>query len=143
MPSFSALTRQKIVSALLPLPDGESVTMQIDSNRVTPYWINNTQTRIDANDTLSLPRALSEVIVSWDVPDAEPNEENLSTLSFPLMGEMFQLVMETALPGAAEGNESSQSQGEPLPDSEQESMSSPSGLTNSASPKNSASLSPT
>jgi hypothetical protein len=130
------------MEAKLSLGESEDVTIRFDANQITPYWIDTAQKRLDANDNLSLPVALSQVIIGWDVVDAEPTAETLSKLSFPVMGELFKMIMEAAVPGAAEGNESSRPLDVPLPDSEPDSSTFPNGSTTSRLPASSESRSP-
>ena len=48
---------------------GETVTISFDANKITPGWVAKTQERVEAADTLSLPKALADVILGWDVTD--------------------------------------------------------------------------
>ena len=69
MPEIRSLTRPKPVEAVLDLGDGESVTISFDANKITPGWVAKTQERVEAADTLSLPKALSDVILGWDITE--------------------------------------------------------------------------
>lgn len=146
MPEIRALTRQKPVDTTIDLGDGETIQLTFDANMVTPRWVAETERRVNDRDTLSLPKALAEAIIAWDVTDDgqpfEPSADNISRLSFPAMGLFFERIMEAAVPGVAEGNASSLSASEPrLATSEETLPSSLNGSDTLTSPQGSASLS--
>ena len=92
---------------------------------------------------LSLPKALAEVILGWDVTDEgepfEPSSDNIARFSFPVMTVFFEAIMEAAVPGVAEGNASSPSVSEPpSATSPETSQSSLNGSDTSSSPTSSA-----
>ena len=88
-----------------------------DANKVTPAWVSDVERRLNDKDVLSVPKALAEAIISWDVTDeGQPwpaTADNLAVFSFPAMSVFFEAIMEAAVPGVAEGNASSPSANEP------------------------------
>ena len=139
MPEISSLTRAKPVETVLDFGDGDTVRMTFDAHRVTPAWVAQTQDRVDQADSLSLPKALAEVILDWDVTDDgapyPPSAENLAGFPFPAMAVFFERIMEASVPGVAEGNASSPSANVPQSaTSEPTSPISPNGSDTSTSP---------
>jgi hypothetical protein len=63
----SELTRPKVVTRTIELADDETITVEFDRNKVTPAWVGEARARDDAQDGLSLPKALAGLILSWDV----------------------------------------------------------------------------
>ena len=147
MAEIGALTRQKPREALIDLGDGDSVRIVFDSNRVTPLWVDETQKRVNNQDSLSLPKALSDVILEWDVTDEgapfPPSAENIAKLSFPVMGLFFERIMDAAVPSSEEGNASSDISSSPSQSSTPPPVNLQNGPAPSTSPLSSASPSPT
>lgn len=142
----SELTRQKPVNVTIDLGDGDSITLAFDRNRVTPAWVTVAQKRDEEQDTLSLPKALADVVLSWDVyaeveGDYPPSPENIARLSYPTQSELLRRIMEAAVPSRAEGNASSAPPVTPSSDSEVPAPSSPNGQVTAPSPSVSESAS--
>lgn len=144
----SDLTRQKPVQATIDLGDGDTIAVTFDRNRVTPAWVTLAQQRDEQQDTLSLPKALADVILSWDVTNDDgsafaPTPENIAVLSFPAQSELLTRILEAAVPSRAEGNASSVPPVTPSSDSEPPAPTSLNGQVTEPSPAPSASPSPT
>lgn len=107
----SDLTRQKPVSTTVDLGDGDTVTLTFDRNRVTPAWVQLAQKRDEDQDALSLPKALADVLLGWDVTDDDgavfpPVADNIAVLSYPAQRDLLARIMEAAVPSDAEGKAS-------------------------------------
>ncbi len=108
----SELTRQKPVDVGIDLGDGDAIQVTFDRNRVTPAWVQVAQRRDEEQDTLSLPKALADVLLAWDVVNDDgtafpPTPENIAVLSYPAQSELLTRIMLAAVPSRAEGNASS------------------------------------
>lgn len=148
MPAISNLTRAKPTTATVDLGDGDTVTVEFDRNRITPAWVKAASEREAGEDPMSLPSALAEVILNWDVTNDDgtpfpPLMENLAVLSFPAQNGLLRAMLQAAVPGAAEGNASPHTSAAPSPASTPDVTSSQNGQATSTSPEPSASLSPT
>ena len=144
----SDLTRPKPVEATIDLGDGDTIAVTFDRNRVTPAWVTVAQRRDEEQDTLSLPKALADVIVSWDVTGDDggefaPTAENIAVLSFPAQSELLKRIMEQAVPSRAEGNASPAPTSIPPSGSSAPEPTPPNGVVASPSPKLSTSPSQT
>lgn len=142
----SELTRPKPVEATIDLGDGDSIMLVFDRNRVTPAWVTLAQQRDEEQDTLSLPKALADVIVSWDVTGDDggefpPTAENIAVLSFPAQSELLQRIMAQAVPSRAEGNSSPAPTNMPPSDSVEPVLPPQNGLVTSPLPSDSAAAS--
>jgi hypothetical protein len=147
VPEIGTLTRQKLVNADIDLGDGDSVRISFDSNKVTPAWVRETERRVEDRDTLSLPKALAEVIVGWDVTqdgqEFPPTADNIAVLSFSAMSALFERMMEAAVPSRAEGEVSADTSSTPDTDSSVRPGSLQNGPAPSPLPERSTSPSPT
>jgi hypothetical protein len=139
MPEISNLTRQKIVNAEIDLGDGDTVLVSFDANKITPAWVRDTERRVEDRDTLSLPKALAEVILSWDVTqdgaEFPPTADNIAVFSFGAMSALFERVMGAAVPSSAEGNASSDTSSLVVQDSTLPQANPQNGPTPSVSPQ--------
>lgn len=147
MPELSSLTRQKPTDVTIDLGDGDTVTLTFDRNRVTPAWVQGAAQRDEQQDALSLPKALAEVIVSWDVTNDgqpfPPTVENLAELSYPAQKALLEQLMGAAVPGEAEGKALPATSPAVSEGSTNETMTFQNGTASSTSPTASASPSPT
>lgn len=146
MADIGQLTRQKRVEVIIDMGEGDSVTIGFDRNRVTPAWVAGAEERDKNNDTQSLPKALAEVILDWDVTHEgspyAPTADNLSVLSYPAQAEILEQILQAAVPSRAEGNDLSKSRsGQPAVSTAPEK--SPNGPATEPSLTSSASPSPT
>lgn len=137
----SDLTRQKPVEVVIDLGDGDAVTVQFDRNMVTPAWVEA------GREDAFLSRALSEVILSWDVVNDdgsayEPTSEHLAVLSFDAQARLLERIVEAAVPSRAEGNASSAPTSTPPMDSAPPQQTPQNGMVTSPSLELSASRSP-
>ncbi len=144
----SELTRAKPVDATIDLGDGDVINLSFDRNKVTPAWVALAQKRDEEQDTLSLPKALEDVIVSWDVTNDDgspfpPTAVNVAVLSYPAQSDLLRRIMEQAVPSRVEGNASPVPSSIPLSDSTVPQPISPNGPVTLPSPELSASPSPT
>lgn len=147
MADIRALTREKPTQAVIDLGDGDTVTVMFDRNRITPVWMEAAKQRDEAQDSASLPKALSEVILSWDVTDGDqpfpPTAENLGVLSYPAQSSLLLRILEAAVPSSEEGNVSSAPSSSPAATYSEPVLTPPNGPVTSPSPAPSASPSPT
>lgn len=143
----SDLTRPKLVETTVDLGDGDAVTLTFDRNKVTPAWAAIAEQRDNAEDVLSVPKTLADVLVSWDVTDDNdapfpPTAENISVFSYPVQRDLLRRILEASVPSDAEGKSLS------VPPSTQPLVSEvpretfPNGLVTSTLPVPSASQSP-
>ncbi len=144
----SELTRQKPVDATIDLGDGDAIVVSFDRNQVTPAWVALAETRDKEQDTLSMPKALADVILGWDVileaeGDFPPTAENIAVLSFPAQSSLLRQIMEAAVPSRVEGNASPVPSSIPPSDFTVPPPISPNGPVTLPSPELSASPSPT
>lgn len=144
----SDLTRERPTDVTIDLGDGDTVALTFDRNAVTPAWVATTEQRVKDSDTLSLPRSLADVILSWDVyqeteGDFPPTPENVAVFSFPAQSSLFQQIMDAAVPSRAEGNDSSAPISTPPLASAEPAPTPPNGVVPSPSAELSASPSPT
>jgi hypothetical protein len=144
----SDLTRPKPTEATIDLGDGDTIVLTFDRNRVTPAWITLAARRDDEKDTLSLPKALADVIMSWDVTDDNgapfpPTPDNLAVFSYPAQRDLLTRIMQQAVPGEAEGKALSVPTSTVPSASTQPPPTSPNGQVTSQLPEPSASPSPT
>jgi hypothetical protein len=144
----SDLTREKAVRAVVDLGDGDTIDLKFDRNKVTPAWVTLALQRDEAEDTLSLPKALADVILSWDVTnddgtDFAPTADNIAVFSFPVQRHLLKKIMESAVPSSEEGNVSSELPVTPSSDSTVPEPTSRNGAVTEPSPVVSGSLSPT
>jgi hypothetical protein len=125
-----------------------TIEVTFDRNKVTPAWVTLAQQRDEDQDTLSLPKALADVLISWDVLNDdgtpfEPTPENIAVLSYPAQSDLLRRIMEAAVPSRAEGNASPEPSSIPPSGSEAPAVTPPNGQVTSALPELSASPSPT
>jgi hypothetical protein len=109
----SDLTRPKPRNADIDLGDGDTVHVVFDSNKVTPNWVAEAKTRDEAEDVLSLPKCIAEVMISWDVTADDgsaypPTAENIAVLSHPALSKLLLKILSSAMPSDAEGKASSE-----------------------------------
>lgn len=111
VPDLKNLTRQKLVDHVVDIGDGEQVTIRFDRNAVTPAWVAEASARDEQQDPLSLPKALADVLVDWDITDDgaafPPTAENVAVLGYGVQKVLLQEIMRAAVPGEAEGKASS------------------------------------
>jgi len=93
---------------VIDLGDGDSVKITFDANRLTAAWLEEGLQRDETNDPKSLAKALSYVMLGWDVTEDDgttfpPTAENLALFSFPAQQAIMAQLMESALPTSAEG----------------------------------------
>lgn len=147
MAELSHLTRSKPTQVQIDLGEGDYVSITFDRNKVTPHWAREAQKRDDERDVESMPKALAEVILSWDVTDdgqqLEPTPEKIALLSFPAQSALMGRIMEAAVPSSEEGNGSSDISATPVTPSTEPPASLQNGPQPSPSPEPSASPSPT
>lgn len=144
----SDLTRQKPVSCTIELGDGDAIAVTFDRNRVTPAWVTLAQKRDEEQDTLALPKALTDVILTWDVTNDDgtpfdPSAENIAVLSYPAQSDLLKRIMEAAVPARAEGNASPVLSSTQQSNSTEQQQTHQNGQATSPSPALSASQSPT
>jgi len=147
VPELSQLTRQKPTEAVADFGDGDVVKIIFNVNKITPAWLKEAQVRDDSLDPESLPKALLDVIISWDVLDngvpTQPSLEILDSFSYPVQNGLLTAILKAAVPSSEEGNDSSAPASSPAPVSSMPaSASTPNGAT-SPSPTPSESLQPT
>lgn len=140
------LTRVKPRPATIDLGDGDKIELMYDFSKVTPEWMRDSRNRDEEADPLSMPKALAEVILSWDVSigdEVQPaTAELLARFNLSVQGKMLETITAAAQPSSEEGNgsgeaSSTQTSGSPPPE-----ITSPNGTTISESPTVSASPSP-
>lgn len=112
MPALGQITKPKPVSTPIDFGDGVIVQLIYDRNRVTSAWLDRARGRDVAHDTLSIAKALAEVILEWDVTTDDgqpypPTVENLAVFSIPDLSQILAEVVKFAQPSSAEGNASS------------------------------------
>ena len=144
----SELTRAKPVDATIDLGDGDVINLAFDRNKVTPAWVQLAQKRDEEQDTLSLPKALEDVILSWNVTNDdgssfEPTADNIAVLSYPAQSDLLRRIMEQAVPSRVEGNASPVPSSTPSTTSMAPEPTPQNGLVTLPSPELSASPSPT
>jgi len=115
---------------------------------VTPAWVQLAQKRDEEQDTLSLPKALEDVILSWDVTNDDgssfaPTAENVAVLSYPAQSDLLRRIMEQAVPSRVEGNASPVPSSTPSTTSMAPEPTPQNGLVTLPSPELSPSPSPT
>lgn len=147
MPDIGSITRQKIVTTELDMGDGEMVTIHFDRNRVTPHWAAEAGRRDETSDPLSMPKALADVILEWDITaDGQPfppTVENLAVLSYPLQSALLQHVLGASVPSESEGKASASPPPTPSSDSTPAPAPFPNGTATSTSGAPSVYPSPT
>jgi hypothetical protein len=156
VPSRSHLTRPKPRNATVDLGDGDTINITFDANKKTQHWMREAQTRDEAQDSLSLPKALASVLIGWDVTEDDgsafpPTPENIAVLSYPAQSEFLRRIIGVAVPSDAEGEASSALLSQALPEGHSDSMQQsderaqmhPNGAATSTSPEHSASQSVT
>lgn len=146
--SRSHLTRPKPRQVVIDLGDGDTISVVFNSNKITPAWMRDAEQRDNDRDSLSLPKALAEVILSWDVTEDDgsefpPTAENIAVLSYPAQSELLTSILGAAVPSSAEGNASANISSTPSTDSSNAQESPPNGQAPSPLPEPSASPSPT
>ena len=112
MPARSHLTRPKPRQVLVDIGEGDTLSIVFDSNRITPAWMREAQERDEATDPLSLPTALAEVILRWDVTEEDGSEflpviDNIAEFSYPVQTLLLTEILKAAVPSSEEGNGSS------------------------------------
>ena len=136
MPDLRSVKKARPTEARIELGD-DALTLQFDAEKVTPRWMNETMTALDATDMLAVPRALAEVLLGWDLTDEgnpyPPSAANIADLSFPAVQALFEAVCVAAAPGEAEGNASPPSAPVPSSASAQTSENYPNGSASSTS----------
>ncbi len=140
----SDLTRAKPLDVTIDLGDGDMIVVRFDRNKVTPAWVGLAQQRDEASDALSLPKALADVILDWDVvadndEPFPPTVENLAVFSYPAQSDLLRRILEEAVPSRAEGNASANTSSSPSMDSTDAPASPQNGQVVSLSPPPSAS----
>lgn len=149
MPSIGSLTRQKPVETIIDLGDGDAVAVVFDRNRITPFWVADAQRRENESDALTLPKALADVMISWDVTADDqggafpPTPENIGVLSVSAQGALLEQIMRAAVPSDAEGKASSGTPSIPNTSSLERPALLQNGQPTSPSPSASTSPSPT
>lgn len=147
MPELSQLTRPKPTDAVADFGDGDVVKVVFDRNKITPAWMKQAQERDEAVDVESLPKALLEVIISWDVLDngavTVPSLGILCSFSYPVQSGLLTAILTAAMPSSEEGNASTNTLAIPGEVSSSALASPPNGQAPSPSPAPSASPSPT
>lgn len=107
MPEIGQIVRVKPRDVTVDLGDGDSLTVSFDMNKVSPAWTEAAERRDDAQDALSLPKCLAEVILDWDVTqEGEPfpaTVENIAVLPYPAQSEVLKAIITNAMPSDAEG----------------------------------------
>lgn len=144
MPKIGELTRVKPVTVPVDLGDGDVVSLVFNRNAITPAWMEAAGERDAADDNLSLPKMIADVIVSWDITDDEggdypPTGENIAVLSFPSQQALLRRILESAVPGSEEKNATGSTSSTPTPSSSSELASRQNGQEPSSSPSSSAS----
>ena len=144
----SHLTRPKPRQVVVDLGDGDIINVVFDSNRITPAWMRDAETRDSERDALSLSKALAEVIMRWEVTDDdgsvfEPNADNIAVLSYPAQAQLLERIIEAAIPSSAEGEGSRNTSFSPSTTSVVEPVSLPNGRAPSISQEPSTSPSST
>ena len=144
----SDLTRTKPTTASVDLGDGDTIQLTFDRNKVTPAWVTVAQRRDEEQDTLSVPKALADVLLSWDVVNDDgtefpPTPENIAVFSYPVQTRLLEMVLAAAVPTRAEGNASANTSATAAPDSTSSQVTHQNGLAPSPSLAPSASPSPT
>lgn len=107
----SDLTRPKPCNADIDFGDGDMVHVVFDVNKVTPHWVAEAKQRDEAEDVLSLPKCIADVMISWDVTNDDgssypPTAENISVLSHPALSTLLTRILKAAVPSDAEGKAS-------------------------------------
>lgn len=147
MSDIRHLTRSKPTDVSIDLGDGDTITVSFDRNKITPVWMGEAQKRDESQDSLSLPKALAEVILGWDVTndgvDFPPTPENLAVLSYPAQSELLTHILRSAMPSSEEGNGSTSTSATPAVASTSEPAAPQNGPQPSPSPAPLASPSPT
>ena len=147
MPEIKQLTRVKPITTSVDLGDGDSVSITFNANKITPAWMKEADKRDTEKDILSLPKALSEVILKWDITeDGQPfghSPENIAVFSYPAQQALMLRIIEAAVPSRAEGEASSSPSPAPSTDSMQGEQTHQNGAATSPSPELSTSPSPT
>jgi hypothetical protein len=148
VPALSSLTRPKLVEKVIHIGDGDQVTIMFDRNRITPAWVASAQTDESESDPFTVPKALAQVIHSWDVTDddghpIEPSAETLGLFSVPAQGALLDQILSAAFPSSEEGNGSSNTSSTAATDSTSLPVSLQNGPAPLPSPTLSASPSPT
>jgi hypothetical protein len=147
MPEIGALVRVKPRDTTVDLGDGDLLTVTFDMNKVSPAWTEAAERRDDAQDALSLPKALAEVILDWDVTqDGQPfaaSVENIAVLPYPAQSAVLKAIITNSMPSDAEGEDSAARSSTASTDSAAPQQTPPDGQTTSQSPALSASPSPT
>lgn len=148
MPSRSHLTRPKPRNATVDLGEGDELKITFDANKITPAWMREAQKRDEAQDSYSLPKALAEVMIGWDVTEDDgsvfpPNADNIGVFSYPVQSELLARILKAAVPSDAEGEASSAPSPEQSTTSSEPAQTHQNGATTSPSPEHSASPSPT
>jgi hypothetical protein len=146
--SRSHLTRPKPRQVAIDLGEGDTINVVFDTNKITPAWMRDAQERDNEQDSLSLPKALSDVIISWDVTEDDgssfaPSAENIAVLSYPAQSELLTRILTTAVPTRAEGEVSSELSSSPAATSSEPVPALQNGPQPSPLPAPSASPSPT
>jgi len=105
------LTRPKPVTATVDLGDGDAITLTFDRNKVTPAWTQLASERDEQSDALSVPKALADVLLEWDVVNDDgtpfpPTVTNIAVLSYPAQKALLQQMLRAAVPSDAEGKDS-------------------------------------
>ena len=89
--------------------NGQVVLVMYHPARITPRWLSEA---MQADDPLSLARALAEVMSEWDVVEngapVPLDADALASFPFPVLA-AFSEAIGNAASGAAEGNDSSSS----------------------------------
>ncbi len=148
MPEIGHLTRPKPVHVSIDLGDGEPpLELDFDASKITPRWMGEAEKRDNEQDALSLPKALADVILSWDVTNEgqafEPTAENISIFNYSALRSLLEKIITAAVPASEEGNVSSRPSSTPPSASTEPPETSPNGAATSTSPVPSASLSQT
>lgn len=139
MPRLGNLKQQKLVEVVFEA-EGESVTMSVDKNAMTPNWMKRIAEGVGNDDPSRITDALAEIIVSWDVEDAQPTADVLGELPFEVLVKLEERLLEAIVPGSEEGNVSSEPVSSPAAASTPPAPSSAPNGDSSTSPASSASV---
>lgn len=138
MAELRHLTRPKPTDTTIDLGDGDTVTITFDRNKITPHWMAEAERRDTERDTQSLPKALAEVMLEWDVTDEgaafPPTAENIAVFSYPVQAELLRCILVAAVPSRAEGNASPEPSSTPPSDSSPQEATLPNGDATSPLP---------
>jgi len=110
MPELRAVVPPKPLEVSVDFGPDAVIVLSFDANKVTPRWFSEMRNRlVNEDDVLSVAKALSEVIVTWNLTaDSQPVEPSVETLAqFPIshLTQLMDAISE--VPTRAEGEVSS------------------------------------